>query len=134
MPSGSRGPEPCWGITWSRGGPSGPGPLALAASLGAAPPATPSHPGSRTRPRPLANRLTRKLSASLVSSAAGSVVCRRAARCGGCGAATGGRSSTWVRVRPWGPVAAALVSSGGRSPRALLRSFLSKQQAASLRK
>lgn len=51
MPSGSRDPELCWGITRSHGGLSGPGPLALATSLGAAP-ATPSHPGSRTQLRP----------------------------------------------------------------------------------
>nr|XP_014703493.1 uncharacterized protein LOC106835559 [Equus asinus] len=81
------------------GGPSGPGPLAVAASLGAAP-ATPAHRGSRTWRRPFANRLARKLSASLVSPAAGSVLCGRAGSGGARGAATGGRSSTWVRGRP----------------------------------
>lgn len=81
------------------GGPSGSRHLAVAARPGAAP-ATPSQPGSLTWLRPFANRQARKLSASLVSSAAGSVVCERAARGGCCGTATGGRSSTWVRVRP----------------------------------
>lgn len=70
----------------------------MAASLGTAP-ATRAHRGTRTWLRPFANSLARKLSASLVSWAAGDVVCPRAARGGGCGAATGGRSSTWVRVR-----------------------------------
>lgn len=92
---------------WGGGSPFGPRPLAIAANLGAAP-ATPALRGSGTWPRPFSNRLARKLCACLVSWAAARAVCGRAGSGGDCGAATGGRCSTWVpsgRPRLSGPPA-----------------------------
>lgn len=100
LPSGSPGPEPRWGA------PQSPRGVLLGPDFSRSPPAW-----APLAPRPLIEarrpgfdlsqtRLARKLSASLVSLAAGSVVCGRAGSGGDCGAATGGRSSTWVRARP----------------------------------
>lgn len=126
MISGSGGPKPLWETPWSpwrgregiRLGPD----LWWWLPAGAPLPPSPAPQGAGTRLRPFANRLDRKLSTFLVSSAAGSVVCGRATRGGGCGAATGGRPSMWVWVHPQlpGPAAAARASwrGGGRGPHA----------------
>lgn len=116
LPSGSPGPESRWGPPRSPRGALGepsPGP-----DFSPSPPAwAPLPPRPRIEaPRPgfdlSANRLARKLSASLVSPAAGSVVCGRARSGGDAGAATRGRPSTWVPAR--GSAPGVRLRGGGR--------------------
>lgn len=118
-----RARAPPRGTSEPSGGPFGLGPLAIAAKLGASP-ATPALRGPRTWLRPFSNRLGRKLSARLVSWAAGRALCGRAGNGGGCGAATGGRSSTWVRARSGFPGPAASGRGEGACPGLVLRALL----------
>lgn len=103
-------PSPAGGHLGARGG-WGSRLVAVATRPGAAP-ATPSPPGSLTRLRPFANRLARKLSASPVSGAAGSVVCGRASR-----AWRAPRHGHRGALQHAGWVPAVRVGGGGRRPR-----------------